>query len=152
MIALLTLLAAMETKDTPTLNSGDVAVIDCGVKKDYVAYPAPSAPKFVGNERWVFHIKSWGVDAPGTATWDVTDASGRTYTNDLSALASVNGDKINLSFLYSTLGMANIELTAARQGTATLNATDKMRHGEGEYQVSGACKTMVEHAPKGSGQ
>jgi len=67
-------------------------------------------------------------------------------------LASVNGDKINLSFLYSDLGMANVELTPARNGTATVSATDKMRHGEGEYQVSGACKTVVKRAPKGPGR
>jgi hypothetical protein len=152
MIALLLLLAASETTDAPTLKSGDVAVIDCRVKKDYMAYPVPSTPSFVGNERWVFHIKSWGLGRPGKAIWDVTDGDDRTYSNDVIVLPSVNGDKINLSFLYSDLGMANVALTSAREGTATVSATDSMRHGEGEYQVSGECKTVVKRAPKGSGR
>ena len=152
MIALLLLLAASETSDAPMLKTGDVAVIDCRVKKDYMAYPVPSTPNFVANERWVYHIKSWGVAGPGKVIWDVTDEKGRTYSNAPSVLTSVKGDRINLSFWDSSLAKARVELTSAQKGTATLIATDKMRHGEGEYQVSGTCKTVVKRAPKGSGR
>lgn len=153
MISTLALLAAASgIPEAPKLMSGDLAVVDCQAKKSFLSYPVPSTPSFVGNERWVFHIKGWGITDSGKALWEVTDADGRTYSNSLSVLTSVNGDKLDVSLPYSTLGMANIGLTSARQGTAVLSATDTMRHGDGEYQVSGECKTVVKRAPKGSGR
>ncbi|UYV14881.1 hypothetical protein [Porphyrobacter sp. ULC335] len=147
------LLAAAPSADgTPVVLRGHAAVIDCQVEKAFKPYPVPSTAVFVGRERWVFHVRNWGSESLGEVLWEVTDSRGNTYSNSQSIITSVNGDSITISMMYSDLGQANLVLTSSRNGTATLSSTEKMRHGDGEYQSTGTCNTLLKQAPKGLGR
>ncbi len=127
----------------------DLAVIDCQVKKSFLSYPAPSKPNYIGTEHWVFKVKKWGQLTDNMDRY-VTDNTGRVYGGPLNMMYSIENGKIRMSFFYDILASGTIEIDAKSKGTGVLSVTEKMRHGDGEYQINGECKTLLKRAPKGS--
>ena len=127
------------------------AVIDCQVKKAFHSYPRSSTPSQVSMERRIFRVKKWGPMERGFESY-IADAYGVVHGNFASMDYWTEGDKIHLNFSYEPLSRGLIKLDSTRNGKGVINIKEKMRHGEGEYQISGECMTFVNRKPKASSQ
>lgn len=144
----LMLAAAADAKAIPKPKSSDVAVIDCQVKRVYTSYPMPSTPIAIGNERWVFHVKSWNDMKRDNVIKYVAAEKGDMYGNTIFASFFRDGSKINIDFIYPDLASGSVKMTTARRGVATLSTTEQNRHGDGGYEINGECKTQLKSVPR----
>jgi hypothetical protein len=125
---------------------GDVAVIDCSQKANYLNYGDKSTGPYNRFKREVFHVKDWDGGQPVVAY--VVPDSGEIVTNSYSpALVTNEGANLSLTILDAPLGELNLEIPATPRGTATLSGTEKMRHGEGEIQITGTCESQIIRLP-----
>lgn len=102
-------------------------------------------------ERQVFRVKKWGQMERNFEMY-IADAYGGVHGNFAYMSNWTEEGKIILNFSYEPLSHGTIKLDSARAGKGVLNITEQMRHGEGEDQIRGECKTFVNRKPKAENQ
>jgi hypothetical protein len=124
----------------------DVAVIDCSQKSSYLNYRDKSTGPYNRFKREVFHVKDW-EGGQAVVAYGVPD-SGEIIANSYSpALVTSKGATLSLTILDAPLGELNLEIPATPRGTGTFLGTERMRHGEGEIQITGTCQSQIIHLP-----
>jgi len=135
------------TIDTIAQPEGDdVAVINCSQKASYLNYRDKSTGPYNRFKREVFHLKGWEGERSVVA-YGVPD-SGEIIANTYSApLVTNEGATLSIAIFDAPLGQLNFEIPAEPNGSGTLRGTEKMRHGEGEVQITGTCESQIIRMP-----